>query len=54
MKVSTAGAVGPAPYRAWRETTLGAITDMLEQRLIVEFVGDVAGKRVLDAGCGDG
>ena len=46
--------IGPAAYAAWRATTLGAITERLEHRLILEMAGDVAGQRVLDVGCGDG
>ncbi len=33
---------------------LGRITDALEQDLILELVGRVDGKQVLDVGCGDG
>ncbi len=46
--------LAPRHTRRGVKTTLGAITDTLEQRLIVEFVGEVGGKRLLDAGCGDG
>lgn len=49
-----AATIGPAGYAAWRHTVLGRTTEALEHRLIVEFAGDVAGERVLDAGCGDG
>lgn len=49
-----AATIGPAGYAAWRQTVLGRTTEALEHRLIVEFAGDVAGERVLDAGCGDG
>lgn len=48
------GTIGPATYAAWRQTALGRITEALEHRLIVDFAADVAGARVLDAGCGDG
>jgi SAM-dependent methyltransferase len=44
----------PADYAAWRDTSLGAITEALERRLILDLLGDVRGKRVLDVGCGDG
>lgn len=47
-------AIGPAPDVAWRNSGLGAITEALEQRGILELVGGAAGLRVLDAGCGDG
>ena len=41
-------------YARWRSSTLGRITDELQQRLLLEMVGDVQGLRVLDIGCGDG
>lgn len=47
-------AIGPQIYAAWRATALGAVTEALEQRLIVELAGTLAGARVLDVGCGDG
>ncbi len=46
--------IGPSSYAAWRATTLGALTDTLEERLVTELVGEVDGCRILDAGCGDG
>lgn len=46
--------IGPAPYAAWRATTLGAVTEAIEQRLILDLMGEVAGREVLDVGCGDG
>lgn len=44
----------PADYAAWRGSSLGAITEALERRLILDLLGDVRGRRVLDVGCGDG
>lgn len=44
----------PKGYARWRGSTLGAITERLEQDLVLELVGDVTGKRVLEIGCGDG
>jgi ubiquinone/menaquinone biosynthesis C-methylase UbiE len=41
-------------YRAWRKRTLGAVTERLEMAAVLEFLSPVEGKRVLDAGCGDG
>lgn len=41
-------------YARWRSSPLGQITDRLEQQLLFELVGSVAGKTVLDVGCGDG
>lgn len=44
----------PQVYAKWRASELGAITESLERRLLLELIGDVAGKRVLEVGCGDG
>jgi SAM-dependent methyltransferase len=44
----------PASYAAWRRSVLGRITDALEERLLLDQIGAVAGLRVLDVGCGDG
>jgi len=44
----------PAAYSAWRQSTLGRITDALEQDLILELIGPPDGKAILDVGCGDG
>lgn len=44
----------PAAYQAWRASELGRITDRIEEQLIVDLVGAVQDKRVLDLGCGDG
>jgi 2-polyprenyl-3-methyl-5-hydroxy-6-metoxy-1,4-benzoquinol methylase len=55
--MSGAGApvtIGPQAYASWRATSLGAVTETLEQRLILEMMGTLRGTRVLDAGCGDG
>ncbi len=41
-------------YRAWRKRTLGAVTERLEMAAVLEILGPVDGKRILDAGCGDG
>jgi ubiquinone/menaquinone biosynthesis C-methylase UbiE len=41
-------------YRAWRKRTLGAVTEQLEMAAVLEFLSPVEGKRILDAGCGDG
>ena len=48
------GRFGPQAYSEWRGTSLGAITEDLERRLIVELAGDIEGRAVLDVGCGDG
>jgi ubiquinone/menaquinone biosynthesis C-methylase UbiE len=41
-------------YARWRSSRLGQITDALEQQLLFELLGCVAGKTALDVGCGDG
>ena len=46
--------IGPDAYGSWRSTSLGAVTEGIEQRLILEMMGDLKGARVLDVGCGDG
>jgi SAM-dependent methyltransferase len=44
----------PQVYAKWRTSELGAITERIERRLMLELIGDVSGKRVLEVGCGDG
>lgn len=44
----------PAAYADWRRSTLGRITDELEQKLLLDRVGPAQGLRILDVGCGDG
>jgi SAM-dependent methyltransferase len=51
---SRAGEVGPDAYAQWRASTLGALTESLEQRLILDLTGPLSGKSMLDVGCGDG
>ena len=46
--------LAPEVYARWRASTAGAVTERLEGELILEFAGDVKGRRVLDVGCGDG
>jgi ubiquinone biosynthesis O-methyltransferase len=46
--------LGPEVYSRWRASEIGAITERLERRLILDLVGDVGGRAVLDIGCGDG
>lgn len=41
-------------YARWRKSSLGSITDALERQLLLELIGDVRGRTVLDVGCGDG
>jgi SAM-dependent methyltransferase len=44
----------PASYGAWFDTALGRRVWKDEQRAVAEHLGLVKGRRVLDAGCGDG
>ena len=44
----------PSAYDRWRGSTLGRITDEIERKLILDLIGDVSGRTVLDVGCGDG
>jgi 2-polyprenyl-3-methyl-5-hydroxy-6-metoxy-1,4-benzoquinol methylase len=46
--------LGPEAYRQWRGSSIGAITEALQRRLILDLLGDVRGLTVLDVGCGDG
>lgn len=46
--------LGPPAYVRWRASELGKITEALQETLILRLAGNVAGKRVLDIGCGDG
>jgi len=41
-------------YVRWRSSRLGRITDGLERQLLAALLGSVAGKKLLDVGCGDG
>ena len=50
----TPTAIGPEAYKSWRATSLGAVTEAIEQRLILELMGDLTDAQVLDVGCGDG
>lgn len=47
-------ALEPEDYLAWRATVLGKMTERLEWQLMLEMLGDVRGRRILDLGCGDG
>lgn len=50
----TEAAVTPETYARWRATKLGAITERVETRVILDLAGPLRGKRVLDVGTGDG
>jgi ubiquinone biosynthesis O-methyltransferase len=44
----------PESYAHWRETPLGELTERLERDLVLDLAGPLAGRRLLDVGCGDG
>lgn len=46
--------LGPEVYGRWRASSVGAVTEMLQWRLILELLEDVRGRTILDVGCGDG
>jgi ubiquinone biosynthesis O-methyltransferase len=46
--------LGPDAYARWRTSEVGAITERLERRLILDLIGDVRDRCILDVGCGDG
>lgn len=46
--------VSPVAYARWRSTLLGRTTETLEQNLLLQLAGPIAGKRVLEISCGDG
>jgi SAM-dependent methyltransferase len=41
-------------YDKWRASTLGRVTDEIERKLILDLIGDISGRTILDVGCGDG
>jgi SAM-dependent methyltransferase len=53
-KTDALATIGPETYVSWRATKLGAVTEVLEQRLMLGLMGDLGSRRVLDVGCGDG
>jgi SAM-dependent methyltransferase len=44
----------PPACTDWRRTTLGRVTDALEERLLLDRIGPTCDLAVLDVGCGDG
>jgi len=44
----------PETYARWRATELGSLTEDLQHGLMLRLIGDVARKKVLEIGCGDG
>lgn len=50
----TPTAIGPQAYAGWRATALGTITEAIEQRVVLDMMGELVGMRLLDVGCGDG
>jgi ubiquinone biosynthesis O-methyltransferase len=47
-------ALSPEAYARWRGSELGATTERLERKLVLELAGDIRGCKILDIGCGDG
>lgn len=41
-------------YARWRASPLGAITERVEERVVLDLAGSLSGRRVLDVGTGDG
>jgi SAM-dependent methyltransferase len=48
------GGTTPLDYAAWRESTLGRITERLERAVVLDLTGSLDGLDVLDVGTGDG
>jgi SAM-dependent methyltransferase len=46
--------ISPETYARWRTSELGALTESLEKDAVFALAGNLAGKRMLDVGCGDG
>src|SRR5579863_4820486 len=46
--------ISPEVYARWRTSELGALTESLENEAVFALAGNLARKRVLDVGCGDG
>jgi len=46
--------LGPDVYARWRSSELGALTERLARKLVLDLIGEVGGRSVLDLGCGDG
>jgi ubiquinone biosynthesis O-methyltransferase len=46
--------LGPDAYAQWRGSDIGAITERLESGLVLDLIGGIGGRKVLDVGCGDG
>lgn len=52
--LSASPPIEPQAYARWRAGFLGATTEDIEQRIILELASVEEGMRVLDVGCGDG
>lgn len=39
---------GSRAYKRWRASRLGSVTESLEQTCILDFIGPVEGRRILD------
>lgn len=52
--VSEEPVVTAETYARWRASTLGRITERVETEVVFALAGELAGRRVLDVGTGDG
>jgi len=52
-KADASTTIGPEAYVSWCATSLGVVTEAIEQRLILDMMGELAGRRVLGADSGD-
>lgn len=43
-----------AEYTRWRNSRLGLRTERIEQHTILDLLGNLSGRRLLNLGCGDG
>lgn len=46
--------VAASTYARWRQTTLGEITERVEERVVFDLAGSLRARSVLDVGTGDG
>lgn len=51
---AAAGELEPERLRLWRETAIGRLVESVEQERLFDVASNLAGRRLLDAGCGDG
>jgi predicted RNA methylase len=54
IRLKASDPINPEDYARWRKSTLGGITEKIEEDAIFSLAGDLRGKHLLDLGCGDG